>query len=168
MPRSSATPWRISIALITTAVVLTGCGGNKQPESLPERARAYYEAHPDEFRRPESREIRHILHPSAQFTATLYRRLRGRGEQAFARAAIKHSIDRTSSNQGGRMTLYRGESPKPLDRVAFQLDPGSLSRPVRTSAGYHLVYAVGPVQKAGVRPFEEVEGQIRTRLKNSD
>ena len=157
------------IALLATAsILLVRALAEDEQRPLGERARAYYKAHRDEFQRPESREIRHLLVRDAKQASQLHRALRGKGEQAFARTASKHSIDRSTSTAGGHMTIYRGESPPALDRAAFALKTGALSTPIRTSAGYSLVLAIGPIQDETTQPFSEVEGQIKTRLISTD
>ena len=55
--------------------------------------------------------------------------------------------------------LTSGAMVKPFEEVAFTLEPGSLSEPVRSSFGYHLIRVVE--RRAGKpRPFESVRPQV--------
>ena len=61
-------------------------------------------------------------------------------EQDFAKMAAMHSKC-PSGKQGGSLGMFgRGQMVKPFEEATFQLDIGSISEPVQTQFGYHLIY----------------------------
>ena len=61
-------------------------------------------------------------------------------EQDFAKMAVLHSKC-PSGKQGGSLGMFgRGQMVKPFEEATFQLDIGSISEPVQTQFGYHLIY----------------------------
>ena len=60
--------------------------------------------------------------------------------------------------------LSRDQVPLPeLAEAAFLLDSGTISRPIKTDLGWHIV-RVGEIQQATVQPLREVRDEIRRVL----
>jgi peptidyl-prolyl cis-trans isomerase D len=58
----------------------------------------------------------------------------------FAALAKKYSDDLGSRQSGGDLGVSRGDTfPKPFEKALAALQPGEVSRPVRTEAGIHLI-----------------------------
>ena len=53
---------------------------------------------------------------------------------------------------------------KPFADVAFTIDQGVVSKPVKSQFGWHLIEAEGPILPAGTRPLDARSAQIRTQL----
>ena len=51
-----------------------------------------------------------------------------------------------------------------FDKAAFELEQGALSKPVKTTYGYHVIEALGPVKRATTTPIAKVRASIRTTL----
>jgi peptidyl-prolyl cis-trans isomerase D len=139
-----------------------------------EQVMQYYEEHKEEFRREEQAQARHILFKlEPQAGAEEDARVRGMAEatlqriqagEDFAALAKQLSEDPVSAQQGGDLGMFkRGEMVKPFEEVAFSLQPGMVSDPVRTDFGYHLI-KVEERQEAGYRPFETVRAELQLRL----
>jgi len=63
-----------------------------------------------------------------------------RAKDNFASLAKKYSTDSATAAQEGDLgEIRRGVLPKELEDVIYALKPGEISKPVRTSYGYHLV-----------------------------
>lgn len=136
--------------------------------------RAYYSAHPDYF---DNKQVRasHILlgmpagSPPESLAAAeqrinaLYARLQN-GED-FATLARKYSTC-PSAPQGGDLGLTgRGRWVKPFEDAAFSLNPGEISKPVRTDFGYHII-KVTDVVGGTPTPFDDVKVAIAQYLRN--
>ena len=58
----------------------------------------------------------------------------------FAEMAAKFSVDRASSNEGGRMGyIVSGRFPYAFEKAVFTLAPGEISEIVESPQGYHIV-----------------------------
>lgn len=123
---------------------------------------AYYGKNKGQYGQPESREVRHILVASRAKAQRLYAQLKGGAD--FAALARRHSTDPGSKDQGGKLTVSKGQTVPEFDRTAFLLPRGSLSRPVKTQYGWHLIEAVSAVRPAKTTPLSEVRESIRQQL----
>jgi len=126
---------------------------------------AYYTKNKAQYQVPESREVRHILVKTKTEATKLYDQLKAGGD--FVVLAKKYSLDPGSKNQGGKLTVSRGQTVAPFDQTAFLLPKGSLSRPVKTQFGFHLIEALGDVKPGRTTPLKEVKAQIRSQLAES-
>jgi foldase protein PrsA len=124
--------------------------------------KAHYDKNKDQYGQPESREVRHILVPTKKQAQTLFTRLKGGAN--FAALAKRHSKDPGSKDQGGKLTVAKGQTVPPFDQTAFLLPKGSLSRPVKTQYGWHLIEPLSAVKPAKTTPLKEVRESIRQQL----
>jgi foldase protein PrsA len=86
------------------------------------------------------------------------------GGADFAKLAKENSLDPGSKDQGGKLTISRGQTVAPFDKAAFSLKTNELSQPVKTEFGYHLIQPLAAVKAGSVTPFSEVKAQIKTQL----
>jgi parvulin-like peptidyl-prolyl isomerase len=122
----------------------------------------YYVAHADQFKQPESREVRHILVKKKALADQIYRQLQGGAD--FAKLAKKYSIDTASAAQGGNYNAVKGQSVAPFEKVAFALKTKEISKPVRTQYGWHVIQALAPIKPAGTTPEKQAAAQIKQQL----
>ena len=127
-----------------------------------EDVQAYFEENEAQFEQPASRDVRHIVVESKAKADQIHRQLENGGN--FAKLAKQFSTDTGSKDQGGKLTAQQGASVAPFDKVAFNLDTGELSQPVKTQFGWHIIEAVGDVVPASTQELSEVEEQISTTL----
>jgi foldase protein PrsA len=123
---------------------------------------AYFEQNKQQFQQPASREVRHILVKSKARADQIHRQLENGGD--FAKLAKQFSTDTASKNEGGRFTAQKGATVAPFDKVAFQLETGELSQPVKTQFGWHIIQALKDVKAASTQELAAVEEQISTTL----
>ena len=122
----------------------------------------YYNEHKADYKVAESREVRHILVAKKALANDLHGQLEGGA--GFAALAKKHSTDPGSKENGGKLTVRRGETVPEFDTAAFALGKNELSQPIKTQYGWHLIEPLGEVQPAKQTPLKDVREQIRQQL----
>lgn len=143
--------------------------------SVPEEEiKAYYDANPDMFKRPEQVQASHILikaGPEAtesEKDAALKKikeiqEKQKKGED-FAELAKAHS-ECPSSAKGGDLGYFgRGQMVPPFEEAAFGMKPGEVSDVVTTQFGYHLIKVTDKKPEATVA-YDEMKGRIGQYLK---
>jgi foldase protein PrsA len=123
----------------------------------------YYRDNIEQYSTPEQRDVRHILVKTRAQANRIYNQLKAGGN--FAALAKKHSQDPSSKDNGGKITIAKGQTVAPFDQTAFLLDRGVVSRPVKTEYGYHIIEPVSAIKEATTRPLNKaLRNQIRPQL----
>jgi parvulin-like peptidyl-prolyl isomerase len=122
----------------------------------------YYNENKAQYSQPESRDVRHILVKSKAKADDLYEQLQDGAD--FAALAKQHTEDTSSKENGGKLTISKGQTVAPFDRTAFLLEKGVISRPVKTEFGYHIIEALSEVKPEKVTPLKDVKESIRQQL----
>ncbi|NBQ44135.1 MAG: hypothetical protein EBU23_17145 [Mycobacteriaceae bacterium] len=125
----------------------------------PAQALAYCKAHPQEFKKTESREASHILVK----TKAEADRIRAMVNSSnFADLAKQYSTDPGSKAQGGSLgAITKGTLVPEFEKVAFTLGDGEISQPVKTQFGYHIITVkITPARQV---PCAEAEAGIITQ-----
>jgi parvulin-like peptidyl-prolyl isomerase len=122
----------------------------------------YYDSNKSIYVQKESRDVRHILVTKKSLADQLYGQLKAGAN--FATLAKKYSKDPGSAQNGGRLTITRGQTVKEFDKTAFALKKGQLSPPIHTQYGYHIIQALSDIRPAKTTPLDKVKGSIRQQL----
>ena len=122
----------------------------------------YYDQNKSQYSVAESRAVRHILVKTKAEADKIHDELASGAD--FAKLAKESSLDPGSKDQGGKLTISRGQTVAPFDKAAFALDTNELSQPVKTEFGYHLIQPLAAVKAGSVTPFAEVKAQIKSQL----
>ena len=138
----------------------------KDVEVTDEEIRKHYDKNKAQFTQPASRTVRHIVVKSRERANELHEQLEAGAD--FAALAREHSTDSSTARVGGRLPVTRGSTLPAFDKVAFELDQGEFSQPVKTSFGWHIVLAVSRVKPEKTTPLEQVEDSLRDQLKSEE
>ena len=85
----------------------------------------------------------------------------------FAAYAKKYSEDENSAIQGGDLGFFEKDRMVPeFAQYAFSAKPNTISDPVQTQYGYHIIM-VTDRKEAGTVPFEKVKSDIKEYLTQS-
>jgi peptidyl-prolyl cis-trans isomerase D len=149
-----------------------------QIQVTDDKLRAYYQDHADEFQVPEERKVRHILisvtetadesvvKTAEDKASSLYQRLTD-GE-SFDALAKEFSDDPGSAEQGGDVGwITRGLMAEAFEDKAFSLEAGTLSEPVRTPFGFHLI-EVSEIKSGGAGGFESLKDEIDAAYRRAE
>jgi foldase protein PrsA len=131
-------------------------------EVSDEDIQAYYDKNKQQFSQPATRDVRHILVKNKGRADTIHSQLENGGD--FAALVRQFSEDEGTKKVGGKLPVTKGSTVPAFDKVAFSLDEGEVSEPVKTTFGWHIIKADGPVKPEKVTPLEEVKGQIKDNL----
>ncbi len=135
----------------------------------------YYEDHQDDYRTEETVEASHILikvpEDAPESTVSdkeaeamkIYDMVTTDGRD-FAECAKAYSQDAGSASKGGALGKFKkGELVAPFAEKAFSMEPGEISRPVKTVFGWHVI-KVDKVNDASVTPLTDVAADIRNTM----
>jgi parvulin-like peptidyl-prolyl isomerase len=90
--------------------------------------------------------------------------VKAKAGEDFAALAKQFSEDPGFKDNGGLYENFgRGQMVKPFEDAAFSVPVGQISGIVETAYGFHIIQVVD--RKKETRPFEEVRGEIESRLK---
>lgn len=140
-------------------------------------AQKYYEQNKAQYEVPESRDVRHILiavkkkDGSTDFEKSkteaddVYAQLEAGAD--FATLAKKYSADPGSKDNGGKLTISKGQTVAAFDTTAFLMRANTLSRPIKTEYGYHLIEPLSEVKPGKTTPFAEVKASIKSQLSDT-
>ncbi|HET6683898.1 MAG TPA: peptidylprolyl isomerase [Gaiella sp.] len=125
-------------------------------------AQQFYDQNIDRYKVADSRQVRHILVKTKAEADKLHDELQNGA--SFATLAKEHSEDPGSKDQGGKLTVSKGQTVAEFDKAAFSLDTNEISDPVKTQYGYHIIQPLTDVKKGRVTPFTDVRTQIKSQL----
>jgi peptidyl-prolyl cis-trans isomerase D len=136
------------VSMSLTAII----GRNAVPDSAvpvsDAEVEAYYRSHLKEFSRPRAAFMSFVAVPrlldASDSAAALARaedlRKQIIGGLAFADVAKRESSDTTSAKNGGDLgTFAKGKMVAEFDKAVFSLPLNTVSEPVKTGFGYHLI-----------------------------
>ena len=121
-----------------------------------------YAANKTQYEVPESRDVRHILVKTKAEGDKIYDELKAGGD--FAALAKKNSLDPGSKDNGGKLTISRGQTVAAFDTTAFLLTKDQISRPIKTEFGFHVIQPLSDVKPGTTTPLKDVKEQIRAQL----
>ncbi len=134
----------------------------------------YYQYHPEQFRRPETRLARHILitisDTIAENTRSAARKRidevaarLAKEPQRFEEQALKHSECPTALDGGKLGDLPRGKLFPELDKALFELKAGEVSGVLESELGFHILRC-DAITEAGVLGYDQARQHIRKLL----
>lgn len=137
----------------------------------------FYLMHREKFRRSENRTVRHILvtineslkgndRASARRKIDNVRARLLKSPHRFAELAMRYSECTTAMNGGLLGAVERGQLFPELEKSAFSLNAGELSRVVESPVGFHVIHCVA-IESACEQPLSTVREKIRTHLVES-
>ncbi|HET6174714.1 MAG TPA: peptidylprolyl isomerase [Gaiellales bacterium] len=132
----------------------------------------YYTKNKKTYATPASRPIRHILVKNKALADKIYQQL-ATSDAQFAALAAKYTIDPGSKKTGGKLgSIQKGQTVPSFDKVAFSIATGKVSKPVKSSYGWHVIEATGDAVPASQKPLDkalttQIRGTLLTTKKQS-
>lgn len=139
-----------------------------------EEAKKFYEENSSKFQGDEERRASHILiafgaGKDDAAKAAAKKKVQEvlaeikKSPAKFDELAKKYSQDPGSAANGGDLgPIKRGVMVKPFEEAVFGMSPGSVSEPIETEFGYHIIKLTGVTGAA--QGFDQAKVQIRAEL----
>jgi foldase protein PrsA len=110
-----------------------------QVSITPAQIQQYFQKNHAAFDKPEQVQARHILVPDLATANKVKSQLKPDNSN-FADLAKQYSTDPGSKEKGGELGLFRrGQMVPSFDAAAFTMPVGSVSAPVKSPFGYHII-----------------------------
>lgn len=120
----------------------------------------WFAEHKQDYSAPESARVRHILVETEAEATNVLLEVYGRGSD-FGAVAVKYSKDPGSAQKGGDLGwVFKGQTVKEFDEMAFSLEPGSIGGPVETKFGWHVIQVLDR-EPARTPSFDEALTSVR-------
>jgi len=123
----------------------------------------YYEKNKQQFSTPASRSVAHIIVKTKAKADELRAEIEGGAD--FAALAKANSTDKSSAKKGGKIPVTKGSTVPAFDKIAFELETGEVSAPVKTQFGWHIIKALGDTKESKATPIADVEKSIKEQLR---
>jgi foldase protein PrsA len=118
-----------------------------------------------QFQQAEMVDARHILVKTKAEAEKVKALLEADDSDAnWKKVAAEYSIDPGTKKVGGALGSFpQGRMAAPFDKAAFKLEPNTISDPVKTKFGWHVI-EVTKKTPAATQTFDKVKEQIRSML----
>jgi len=168
--------FRLPEARVVKLYVLDGSAVQASMQVTEAELRRLYTENQENFRSPEQSKVRHILFgtkdkPEAEeakmrtLADSVYKQLKAGAK--FEDMVNKYSDDKGSKSNGGSVGfITRGQTVKNFDEYSFTGPLNTLSSPIKTEFGFHLI-DVQERKPAAMKTFEEVRGALEADLRQS-
>ncbi len=141
---------------------------NESIKVTPEQVKKYFEdpANKSQFNVDESVDARHVLVKTKAEAEQVRDLLEADNSDAnWKTVAAEYSTDPGSKDNGGDLGNFpKGRMVKEFENVAFDLEVGEVSQPVKTQFGYHVI-EVTKKTPAKEQTLEEAKKTIEEQLK---
>jgi peptidyl-prolyl cis-trans isomerase SurA len=156
--------------LLTQEVIRREVGGRINIGA--DEVKAYYDAHKDEFNRPETVVLAEIFLSTENKTGAdvdaVQKRagdLRKRVEDGedFSELAKRYSESSTAAEGGMLGTYERGQLSKQFEDAVFNLPKNAMTDVIQTRTGFEFLKVIDHFQ-AGEQPLDAVQDEIQNRI----
>jgi len=127
-------------------------------EISDEELQTYFDENKESFNESEQVEASHILVEDEETAKEVAKKLAD-GED-FVELAKEYSTDTSNAESGGELGFFaKGDMVAEFENTAFSMEIGSISEPVKTEHGYHII-KVTDKKAAKEAVFEEKKEEI--------
>ncbi len=130
-----------------------------------DQARAFYEAHQDEYVTGVRTRVRRILVGTEAEAQAVMERLAGGAD--FAALAEEVSLDETTNWRGGETDFFGAGSMDGMADVALEHEPGELIPPFQSLRGWEVVRVVEK-SPSMPQPLAEVQDHVKSRVATAE
>jgi peptidyl-prolyl cis-trans isomerase SurA len=137
-----------------------------------DEVKQYYEAHKQEFNRPEQVSLSEIFLSTENKSPEEISAVRTKADDLhnrlvkgddFSQLAKKYSEGSTAQDGGELGVFEHGQLAPQLEDVVFKLNKGQMTDVIQTKTGFDILKVADHYQ-AGLQPLEKVDGEITNKL----
>jgi foldase protein PrsA len=129
----------------------------------------YYLKNSQQYAKPQSRDIRHILVKDKKLASSLYQQLKNGTDKQWCTLAKKYSQDPGSKNNCGKLTVSKGQTVPGFDSVAFSETTKVVHAPIHDKTyGWFIIEPLSAIHPRQVTPEKQVAATIRSTLLQQD
>ena len=152
--------------LLTQKVIQQEVGGRM--DIGPDEIKKYYDAHKQDFNRPEQVDLSEIFLNTEGKTPDEIAAIKTKADDLhkqlvngndFAETAKRHSEGSTAADGGELGTFERGQLAPQLESVVFKMDRNGITDVIQTKTGFEIL-KVNEHFQAGLQPLDKVSDQI--------
>jgi peptidyl-prolyl cis-trans isomerase D len=136
--------------------------------------KAYYDTIKERFSEPEKRHARHIFLSLGSDEAATKKKAEAIAKEAaapkadFAALAKQYSQDTDSAAKGGDLgTQEKAFLPAGVGDAVFSMAPGTVSAPVKSAFGYHIIQLLDVVP-GKQKSFEQVRAEVEPEFRRTE
>jgi peptidyl-prolyl cis-trans isomerase SurA len=157
-------------SLLTQEVIRREVGGRMNIGS--DEVKAYYEAHKQDFNRPEQVALAELFLSTEGKSAEDIAAIRTKADdlhnrlvkgEDFEQLVKRYSEGSTAQQSGDLGEFERGQLSKQLEDAVFTLDKNQFTDVIQTKTGFEILKVLDHYQ-AGLQPLDKVEGEITNIL----
>jgi peptidyl-prolyl cis-trans isomerase SurA len=172
---ASGIPWedyktQIRNGILTQEVIRQQVGGRLDIPS--EEVKKYYDAHKEQFNRPEQVELAEIFLNTEDKSPEEIAAVRTKADdlhnrvakgEDFAEIAKRYSEGSTAKDGGDLGRFERGQLAPQLEEAVFKLERNGVSDVIQTKTGFEILKVLNHFD-AGLQPLDKVENEITNKL----
>lgn len=157
-------------SILTQEVIRQQVGGHLDIGS--DEVKKYYDAHKDQFNRPEQVELAEIFLGTEGKSPEEISAVRTKADdlhnrvvkgENFAEIAKRYSEGSTAKDGGDLGRFERGQLAPQLEESVFKLDRNSVTDVIQTKTGFEILKVLNHYD-AGLQPLDKVENEIMNKL----
>lgn len=123
---------------------------------------SFYEENKAQFINPASASAKHILVETEELAKEIETKIKNK-EISFEDAAVQYSTCPSNMNGGDLGTFGKGQMVPEFEEVVFTLPINTVSSPVKTQFGYHLVLVTDRTDESQAE-YEDVKEDVKNNL----
>jgi peptidyl-prolyl cis-trans isomerase SurA len=156
--------------LLTQEVIRQQVGGRLDIPA--DEVKKYYDAHKDQFTRPEQVELGEIFLSTEGKSPEEIAAVRTKADDLhnrvakgddFSEIAKRYSEGSTAKDGGDLGRFERGQLAAQLEEAVFKMDKNQVTDVTQTKTGFEILKVLNHYD-AGLQPLDKVEGEITNRL----
>jgi peptidyl-prolyl cis-trans isomerase C len=129
----------------------------------------YYITHPQLYSQAQTRDVRHILVKTKPLAESIYAQLKAGNDKTWCTLAKRYSLDPSSKDKCGDLTVSKGQTVPEFDAVVFSQPTKQIHAPVHNAQyGWFTIESLDNIKPRTTTPEKQVSASIKQQLLQTD